>query len=199
MFFPTNLSLKERERFYLKLDKSSLQSIPFVHLRSDMQPWELEFFIERFQTKFFNCHPQTVHPFKYDLSPFFKMIYVENTSEFPPGQEINRFAGLCPDFFHLLKLYYLSQEKHQRALSLIKKFSHSCGHLSAFRHFSHFLPQRLKFILSSHKLIFCSEVDYLKNYQEYFPDILAIELENSLQKQIKIINYLSSKTWASKI
>jgi len=42
-------------------------------------------------------------------------------------------------------------------------------------------------------------MNYLEKYQKYFPPIMALELENSLEEQLKIIDYLSSKTWASKV
>lgn len=36
-------------------------------------------------------------------------------------------------------------------------------------------------------------MDYLKNYpQEFFPEYMAIELENSLEEQIEIKKYLQN-------
>ena len=44
-----------------------------------------------------------------------------------------------------------------------------------------------------HVLESFSEMDYLKNYpQEYFPEYMAIELENSLAEQLKIKEYLET-------
>ena len=56
--FPTAILRKEREELYQLLDSSSIESIPFVHLRRDMLPSELEYLIKKYKTKVFNIHPE---------------------------------------------------------------------------------------------------------------------------------------------
>ena len=52
--FPTSLDKEDRKEMYNLLECSSLQRIPHVHLRHDMQAWELDYLMEHFKTKVFN-------------------------------------------------------------------------------------------------------------------------------------------------
>ncbi|MGB9637398.1 MAG: hypothetical protein ACPLY7_01220, partial [Microgenomates group bacterium] len=100
-FFPTCLGIKEREKFYKLLEKSAIKKIPFVHLRSDMQLWEMDFLVQKYHTEVFNCHPAKVNPLENDLSQYRRYLFVENSLNFPEEKEINLYAGLCVDFSHL--------------------------------------------------------------------------------------------------
>ncbi|MGB9637369.1 MAG: hypothetical protein ACPLY7_01045, partial [Microgenomates group bacterium] len=89
--------------------------------------------------------------------------------------------------------------KYTQDINCLRSHKCGCGHISAFINLSAFVPKFIRSHFSSHYLWRLSEVDYLIRYQEFFPEIAAIELENSLKRQIEIIAYLSSKIWALKV
>ena len=192
-FFPTCLEIKEREKFYKLLERSPIKEIPFVHLRSDMQLWEMDFFVEKYHTKVFNCHSLAVHPLKNDLSKYRQYIFVENSLNFPDEKEMNLYAGLCLDFSHLEKTRQRDYKKYLQDIDRLKNYKCGCAHISAFFKLPSFVPKFISSHFSSHYLWRLSDVNYLIRYREFFPEIAAIELENSLKRQLEVINYLSSK------
>src|SRR3989344_5088449 len=56
--FLESFDKKERDNFYRLLLKSTVKSVPFVHLRDDTAKEEMKFFIDRFKTKYFNIHEE---------------------------------------------------------------------------------------------------------------------------------------------
>lgn len=210
-FFATQLSLEGRKDFYRLLEKSTIKYIPLVHIKDDMELWELDYFIKNFQTELFNCHPQAEHKLKNNLTKYRKRIFVENTF-FPLDEnDVRLFGGICIDFSHLETMRHSKPDTYNLYLQFIEKYHCGCGHVSAegkissssvlrkFPKYFSFLGKFLKNKYSAHFLKDLKDLDYLKRYQKYFPSIMALELENSLEEQLKIIAYLSSKTWASKI
>ncbi len=200
-FFATGLTLKERKEFYPRLRKSSIKSIPLVHLKDDSELWELDFFIKNFQTRAFNCHLQEEYRLKNDLSQYKKQIFVENTFIPLKENEIKQFAGICIDFSHLEVMKICQPKIYRSNLELIKKYPCACAHISAAGKIppsgllaeilSHF--PFIKRLLSAHFLWKNNQVDYLLKYKPLFPPIMALELENCLRDQLKVIDYLSLK------
>lgn len=188
--FPTCLLKPAREKLYGLLEKSCLQEIPLVHLRSDMLPSELDYFINKWQTKVFNTHSQKEFPFQYDLSKFKKMIYIENIYTGFDPEEIKDFAGLCLDFSHLENDKRLHKENFKKNIAVLKQFPIGCNHISAVASQTHQDIEGSP-IYAVHRLTNLSELDYLKNYPlKWFSDFIAIELENSLKEQIEAIDYI---------
>jgi len=210
-FFATQLSLEERKNFYELLKESTIKYIPLVHVKEDMELWELDYFTRNFQTKLFNCHPQAEHKFKNNLSKYRKKIFVENTFFTLDENDVKFYAGVCIDFSHLETMRHFQLKAYGPNLKLIGKYHRGCGHISAegkifpsgglskIPKYFPFLGKFLKKKFSAHFLRDFNDLDYLERYQKYFPPIMALELENSLEEQLKIIDYLSSKTWASKV
>jgi len=194
-FFPTCLKLEERQKAYRLLEKTKLKKIPFVHLRSDMKPFEVEFLKKRYKTEIFNCHPESEHPLSKALWPYRKEIYIENTKSFLPEEEISKFAGICLDFSHLESVKFFAPKVYKQNLEVIKKFPIGCNHISCFKGKSKFLPVKFLQSFGSHFLNSLKDLSYLKNFpKEFFSDFIAIELENSLKKQLEIKKYLHSIT-----
>jgi len=192
-FFPTCMMVKEREEFYKLLERSSIKKIPLVHLRSDMQLWEMDFLVQKYQTEVFNCHSLAVNPLENDLSKYRKRIFVENSLNFPEEKEMNLYAGLCLDFSHFEKIRLENHEKYLQDTNRLKNYKCGCAHISAFFKLPSFVPKFISSHFSCHYLWRLSDVDYLIRYREFFPKIAAIELENSLKRQLEVITYLSSK------
>jgi len=197
-FFATQLSLEERKNFYELLERTKIRRIPLVHIRQDFEIWELAYLSKTFSVETFNCHSSQQYPFKNDISAFREKIYIENAGVPLYGEEVKEYAGVCVDFCHLEGEFFLDRQRFENDLKIIETYPLGCGHISAFRKSS------LKDYVSHksdnlHILEDLADVDYLEKYQKYFPPIMALELENSLEEQLKIIDYLSSKTWASKV
>lgn len=196
--FLTCLSKKERSKFYKYLECSSLKRIPFVHLRSDMEVKELDFFAKRFKTNLFNIHPLSLFPLENDLSKYKEMILIENSDVVLAEKDLEKFAGICLDFTHLESDRRLNNGKYQKNIQMLKKFPCKFGHISAIRNILNLDEKTGKLQYDFHRVNNFSELDYLERYYQIFPPLVTLELENGLEEQLKIIDYLSSKTWASK-
>jgi len=193
--FPTCLDIDRRKELYKILERSTLKSIPYVHLRSDMDVRELQYLVQRFKTKVFNIHTNREYPFKYDYSKYADRIYVENIYYPLDEEEIKKFAGICIDFSHLENDRILYEEKYEHNISLIEKYKVGCNHLSAIKKETSMDDEnkydRFNIRYDSHNLGRLSEFSYLKNYpKKYFSDYLAIEIENSIEEQLMAKEYL---------
>jgi len=190
--FLTGLNPQERKECYQLLKKSALIKIPFVHLRSDIAPWELKFLIKNYQSKIFNIHSETQYPLKHNLSLYSNQIYIENTDCLLNEKELQKWAGICLDLSHLEDDRCLNPKRYHYNLKIIKKYPLGCNHISAVRKktFHHSQYGNIK---SSHWIQNLAEVDYLKNFpKEFFSPVIAIELENSLKKQLKVKKYIET-------
>jgi len=187
--FPTCLSRQQRQEMYDLIEKTGLKEIPFVHLRSDFDEEEIGWLKEKYKTQVFNTHSERLYPLKHSWDKYKKeCIYLENTHLGLPSDELNEYAGICLDFSHLENDRLLFPERYNQTLEMIKNFKVGCAHLSAIRKEQHPDPERPEEPRYDwHLLEKISEMDYLKNYpQKYFPEFMAIELENSLEEQLEI-------------
>jgi len=185
-FFPTGLDLRQRKQFYPQLVKSPIKKIPFVHLRNDFAPWELDFLIKNFQTKVFNIHSELLYPLRHDLSQYRDRIFVENTEMALEESEIKKYAGICIDFSHLENDRRLKPAIFEHHWQLMQKYPCGCAHLGAVRKKPVYFAPIKEHRHDTHYLKDFSQLDYLQRYQDVFPPIMAIELENSLQEQLAV-------------
>jgi len=190
--FLTGLNKEKRKELYPKLLKSSLEYIPFCHVRTDMDCNELTFLEKNFKTKIFNIHTEKEYPLEYDYSKFKNKIYIENTRYELSEKEIQQWAGVCLDFSHLENDRLTNMKKYEHDLQLIEKYPIKCNHISSIkkekgrdmfgieRYDNHFY----------HNL---SEFDYLKKYdKKLFSNFCAIELENPIKDQLLVIEYINN-------
>lgn len=193
--FPTCLDTEERKRFYRLLEKSGVKNIPFVHLRSDMRVEELDYFVKNFNTYIFCIHTAREFPFIYDYSRHKKLIYIENTYYPLSEKEISGFGGVCVDFSHLENDRLFCRKKFEHNIKVIEKLTIGCNHISAVKS-KVYVDEENRFKKTRcrrdhHQLDKLSELDYLKNYPlKYFSSYMAVELENSLEEQLKAGEYI---------
>ena len=189
--FPTCLdNIEKRQEFFKLLEKTGLEEIPFCHLRSDMRPEELDYLIKKWQVRVFNTHSEKEFPLEYDLSKYKDRIFIENTYTSYDAKEIAGFAGICLDFSHLENDRLLHKTKYKQNMRVLEQFSIGCNHISAIKKQAH---QDLNGepIYAAHYFEDLAEFDYLTVYpQHYFSNFIAMELENSLQDQLKAIDYI---------
>jgi len=193
--FPTCLKERERKKFYNLIEKTGIKSIPFCHLRSDMKIEELDYLINKFHTKVFSLHSLVEFPLLYDYSKYKNMIYIENVFSPLNEREIKNFGGISLDISHLENDRLLHKEKFKKDLKVIKKCSIGCNHISTIKKFI-LLKGKLKergVRHTDHLLESFSDLDYLKKYSKnYFSDMIAIELENSIKEQLLAKKYIAN-------
>ena len=189
-FFVTCLDKKQRQEFY-DLVKTTGVEAPFVHIRSDMEVEELDYLVKNFKTKVFNIHTEREYPLEYDLSKYQKKIFVENIFFGLSEEEVKKWGGICLDLAHLDEDSFSRKDKYKKNKKIIERNFIGCNHISAIlkepredkeagfsRHDCHFLNN-------------LSELNYLRKYPlSYFSDYVAIELENTLEEQLKIREYI---------
>ena len=188
--FLTAINKKERKEFYKLLEKTEIEKIPFVHIRTDMELSELDYLVKNYKTEVFNIHTEEQYPFGYDCSKYKKIISIENQTAFRlKEKEIKNYAGICLDFTHLENVRLTDKKAYQHDIKVIEKYPIKCNHISAIKKYPYSKKNKVKY--DSHHLEDLSELDYLKRYPaNYFSSFIAIELENSIQEQLKIRDYI---------
>jgi len=189
--FPTFLKTTERKELYRLLEQTALQSIPHVHIRTeDMDLEEIAYLSKKYKAEVFNIHSAQDYPINFDYSDY--KVYWENTRIIPTEEELEKYDGLCIDFSHWENYTLLNSAEYLNFEKLVKKFSCKIGHISAIKKQSYpnsFRPSAIRYA-SSHWMKNLSELDYIKKYIKYLPDIISIELENSFKEQLKAKAYL---------
>ncbi|MEK7167856.1 MAG: hypothetical protein AAB791_02530 [Patescibacteria group bacterium] len=189
--FPTTLDFKERQGLYEFLEKSKIKKIPFVHLKSDMEIEEVDYLTSRFGAEIFNVHgSNSGTPLENDLKKYADQIYVENQFSRLGDDDLVRFAGLCLDVSHLYDLVATKSELAPYFLDLFKKYPCQCGHISSITEKTRFCPIDKVFFYSNHLYSDLSQFDYLKQYRDILPPLLALELENNIPEQVRAKEYI---------
>jgi hypothetical protein len=150
-----------------------------------MAPEEFSSLIDNFGTRYFNIHSQKEFPCKYDLSPFRKIILVENNIKLFDEEEAEACGGICLDVSHLESHRLVKPDLYQKTVAMLEKYPVKANHISAVLKNP---PREAKDAnsRSRHYLSDLTELDYLKKYpKKYFGEFIAIELENDLKTQLK--------------
>lgn len=188
--FPTCLRKKERKEFYELLKETAIKRIPIVHLRKDMELWELDYLVKNYKTEVFNMHTQAEIPSTYDYSKYKNITYIENTYASYNEKEIRKFGGICLDLAHLENDRILAKEKFEHDIKIIEKCSIGCNHISVLKKVT-LIDGAGEVRYDNHFLEDFSELDYLKKYPSaYFSPFIAIELENSITEQLEAKKYI---------
>lgn len=205
--FLTCLKKEERQELYALLEKTCLEKIPHVHLRSDMETSELDYLVKRWNTDVFNIHPEKTYPIAHDWSKYSQMIFVENSEiffdgknflsrEYLPGSEdLKKYGGICFDFAHredfLLKQEIAEQKAKDEFAKMLENYRIGCCHISVIKDNIHQdAGVKNTWHFSHHEMNSLKELGYIKKYMDFLPDIISIELENSFEEQLKAKKYL---------
>lgn len=188
--FPTCIGKKERKELISLLKKTKVCNIPLVHLRSDMSLEEMDFFIKNYNTKVFNTHSEEKFPLKKELLKHKDIIFIENVHAFLKRKELDNFAGLCLDLSHLENDRRINKERFDYISKLAKEYRIGCNHISALKDYSRIDDKGYE-RYDWHDLDDLSNMNYLKKYPlGYFSPIIAIELEDSISKQLEVRDYV---------
>ncbi|MEK7072662.1 MAG: hypothetical protein AAB969_03770 [Patescibacteria group bacterium] len=186
-FFPTCLKASERQESYDLLIKAGIKKIPFIHLRTDMDADEINYLINQFKTKVFNIHTIGAHKMDYNLSAFSSMIYIENQAHRFADNELKSYAGICIDFSHLENARLNKMTIYDYFMDLIGRYPCGCAHVNAIKN----KPiNKTIWHYDYHKYDNLSDFDYLAKYKDLIPNIVALELENSISEQLKAKDYI---------
>lgn len=187
--FPTCLDEKERKELYQLLKKTKIEKVPLVHIKGDMVVEELDYLVKNYKVEALNIHSKHKHPIFHNYEKYKNIIYIEPLFSLLDEEEIKNYAGICLDFSHLENNRLLHPEVYENNIEIIGKYSCGCNHISPIKKFSSEEENKIKY--DSHDLEDLSEFDYLKRYPaSYFSSILAIEIENSIEEQLKVKDYI---------
>lgn len=194
--FPTFLEINERKILYNLLEKTGLKKIPHVHLRDDMEEWELDLFYNKYQSRLFNIHyNQSCIDFMLK-SKYRELIFLENLSVLNQMyfDNILKCGGICLDVTHCNGAVYLKTPSYNFVEKLLTENKIGCCHISAesYKPYCYINPENNKktMIMDDHWLADLSQLNYVKKYVKYLPKYVSIELENSFEEQLKIKEYL---------
>ena len=168
--FPTFLSLHKRKELYLLLEAIDGLQIPHVHLRGqDTEKWEMEWY-EKHGAVAYNVHMgSVVHE---SLIPYKHKIYLENhINKSIPQDKIDEFAGICLDFQHWQRAKKYHPSVAEKTEEYAKNFSIGCCHMSALPKWKFTFCRLIKRV-GGHYMMSLNEMDYLKDFSDYFPKFM---------------------------
>jgi len=196
---PTTFNYEQRQELYKKLEQTSLQEIPFVHLRYDMEQEELDYLVENYKTKIFCAHAnEKSFEMINNLPKYLSMIYIENANneKFLKYFNVKKFeehniTGICLDLAHLEGQRRLNKIGYNRVKKMLNKYPVGCNHVSAIK--------TNIFLKLFHKKVASHDLKDLKDnlHKELedngsFSKYIVLELENSFQEQIEIKKHLEN-------
>lgn len=195
--FLTGLERHERDECYQILANSQIKEIPFVHLRTDMDVIELDFLSSRYGAKIFNVHVWAdFQDFSQRCAGYMNQVYIENTHHMSEKDYMAAEAGpgWCLDISHWEDAKVCAYETYAGFAESLSRVSCACGHISAVLKEprpdcdnEHLLE------VSSHHASDFSEFNYVSSYQQYLSGVFALELDNPLSFQLKIIDHIYSQ------
>lgn len=187
--FITGLNPDERSEAYKLLRKTKIEHIPLVHLKHDSTTDEIEYFIHQFGTKLFNIHSKKEFKLKYDLSPYKDKINLEFTL-FPITDELPSWAGICLDTAHVENQRLRKNSLYESFIESLEKFPTNVWHVSAIKPKPFIYEKTGELNYDFHTFNKLSEFDYIKRYKKYIAPVIALELENSIEDQLKAKKYI---------
>jgi hypothetical protein len=191
--FLTCLCPQERFQLYQELKRVSPAQItfPFVHARSDMSEDEYLLLMECFGAQRFNLHPESDYPRRHLLSARVReRIFIENIADNKSltKADIEGFGGICLDLSHLEELRRLDRKAFKRLGAFLDGTLIGANHISAITPKPWINAEGDK-CYAKHSAFSLQEFSYLAAYPEhYFSDYCAIELENTIARQLEIIS-----------
>jgi len=195
--FPTALEPGERHELYQELAKTTIEYIPFVHLRHDSTQEEIDYFKDKYKTRLFNIHANLDSLENFTQSLDKELIYIENTDRLKKEffTALADFAGLCLDIAHFEDYGILQHDNSYKDFDRVIS-NNKIGYCHAstvrdkpyFRHYEYFSSHDDHY--SAHLMEKVEDFDYLKKYRDILPEIIALEIENPLKEQLKAKEYV---------
>ncbi len=175
----------QREEIYQALLKSSIKSIPLVHIRHDMKKSELEFLKNRYKTKYFTCHEENFA--RHDVEHwkgFYKDIYLEMNFDnlVSKSVDVEKIGGFCVDLAH----FKCGMEKLSKDFEYV--FERKDKKLFACNHLNGYDPKKN---IDMHTIYGLKNFGYLKTLPKFvFGATIALETFNPIKEQMEFKKYL---------
>lgn len=181
--FLSRFDKKERDNLYRLLLKSSIKKVPLVHLRDDNTKEDIKFFADNFGTRHFNIHEN--HFALLDKwQGYWDKLYLEMNydSKIAKDVKVRQIGGFCVDLSHFKSAIARGSEEAYYIFLQKNKITFACNHLNGFD---------AKNNKDKHTITSLEDFDYLTTLPKYvFSQIIAIEVENSIEDQIEFRQYL---------
>lgn len=175
---------KERDNFYRFLLRSSIKKVPLVHLRGDVSKKEIEFFVHKFKTDYFNIHEEHFKSLD-KWKGFWDKLYLEMNydSEIAKEVKVRRIGGFCIDLAHFKSAIARGAKESYYIHSRKNKIKFTCNHLGGYS------PEKMHDL---HIITTLKDFDYLTTLPKYvFGKIIALEVDNSIGEQIIFKKHIS--------
>jgi hypothetical protein len=174
---------KERDNLYRLLEKSCIKEIPFVHIRHDVSVKEIDFFIKKYKTKYFNIHEDHFKILD-KWKGYWDKIYLEMNydSNVDKDVKVRKIGGFCIDLSHFKASVAMGTQEAYYIYLRKNKIKFACNHLNGYDS----TKRKDKHIITGIK-----DFDYLTTLPKYiFGKLIAIEVDNTIKEQIKFREYL---------
>lgn len=174
---------KERDNFYRLLEKSCIKEVPFVHIRHDVSIEEIEYFIKKYKTKYFNIHEDHFKILD-KWKGYWDKLYLEMNYDgiINKNVKVRRIGGFCVDLSHFKSSIDRGVEEVYYTYLRRNKIKFVCNHLNGYNP----IERGDKHIITNLK-----DFDYLTTLPKYiFGKVIALEVDNSIKEQIKFKEYL---------
>lgn len=181
--FLERYTVTQRRKIYSKLLDSNISDIPLVHLKNDMTRDELSFLAKTYDP-YFTIHEDSFDYFK-KWRGFLSALYLEmnyNNSVLSKV-DVSRIGGFCIDLAHFkaAEERWVKEFEYIFRRKKIKKYFR-CNHLSGYN---------FKNNEDTHTIKSPKSFDYLKTLPSFvFGDVIAIEVDNSIEEQLKCKEYI---------
>jgi len=194
---PTALTPADRQTLYKLLEATELESIPYVHLRDDFNPAEMEYLAERFKVKAFSCHADAKGYAILDKLPKYNsLIYVENFASEPADKfftpqkfKEHQVSGICLDLAHLEEARRSSKRHYKRLTAMLDTNKIGVTHISGIKTSIIFKIFNKTYV--DHSLDSLNDLQYLKDMPaHYFAPLIVLEMENSFMEQLEIKKFV---------
>jgi len=189
--FLTGTNMGVRKEIYIALEDSPVKTIPLVHLKNDMEAWEVKYLMKRFKTQIFNVHSRKEYEFSSSLREYSKKYITMELTSTPIEDELHDYTGICLDGAHVENNMLKKSLLYDSFLRCLAKYPVKVWHVSAIKKKKFFWPPTFSWEYDAHKYRDLSEFDYITKYKKYLVPIIALELVNPIEEQLKAKEYVT--------
>ena len=165
------------------LIKSSITKVPLVHLRNDCHKDEIKFFIDNFKTEYFNIHEDSFNLLE-QWKGYWDKLYLEMNydSQIDKNVKVRQIGGFCVDLAHFQSAIARGSEEVAYIYLKKNKIKFASNHLGGYS------PEKKSDL---HTIVSLKDFDYLTALPKWvFGEVIAMEVDNSIEEQLKFKEYL---------
>ena len=173
----------ERDNLCRFLLKSSITKVPLVHLRDDCYKNEIKFFVDNFKTQYFNIHEDSFN-FLDRWRGYWDKLYLEMNydSQIDKNVQVRQIGGFCVDLAHFKSAIARGSDEAAYIFLKKNKIKFASNHLGGYS------PEKKRDL---HTITSLKDFDYLTTLPQWvFGDVIAMEVDNSIEEQLKFKEYL---------